>query len=215
LQDWDKIYKNKGEVQAEVMRLVKKASSIFKKHGVSRVLDLGCGTGRHTLFLASSGFDAYGVDISEAGVAITGEKLKRAGLRATLRINDFDSLHFKGGYFDAVISTHTIHHAKIDKIRMALKEIHRVLKQDGLLVLAILSFKDPWYQMGKEIERNTRLRIGDPDEGSIPHHYFTEKELRSELKRFKILEFEHRLEWSKRRQVMSAHWEVICQKKGP
>lgn len=40
-----------------------------------KVLDLGCGAGRHAMFLAENGFEAYGIDISENAIL---EAKKRA-----------------------------------------------------------------------------------------------------------------------------------------
>ena len=37
----------------------------LKKHGVKRVLDLGCGAGRHCVLLAGSGFEVVGIDVSK------------------------------------------------------------------------------------------------------------------------------------------------------
>src|SRR5579872_1733944 len=52
-------------------------AALFHKHGdgrISRILDLGCGTGRHATELAGRGFDVTGVDFSEAMLARARER---------------------------------------------------------------------------------------------------------------------------------------------
>lgn len=73
---WDSIYADAGEVQKDVLPTVVSAAGLFKSANVRSVLDLGCGTGRHSIFLAESGFDVTAADISEHAVAITKEKVR-------------------------------------------------------------------------------------------------------------------------------------------
>jgi SAM-dependent methyltransferase len=70
----------------------------------SRVLDVGCGPGRHTLALAERGIETVGVDISERFVELARDAAVAAGLdSATFLRLDARSLPFDGE-FDAVIS---------------------------------------------------------------------------------------------------------------
>jgi 2-polyprenyl-3-methyl-5-hydroxy-6-metoxy-1,4-benzoquinol methylase len=47
-----------------------------------RVLDVGCGTGEHALYLAASGLEAWGVDSAPAAIDKAVAKAKERGLRA-------------------------------------------------------------------------------------------------------------------------------------
>lgn len=70
----------------------------------SRVLDVGCGPGRHVLELARRGHRAHGVDISERFVALAAEAAAAAGLaEATVEVGDARDLRFDAE-FDLVIS---------------------------------------------------------------------------------------------------------------
>ena len=47
----------------------------MKDNGTKNVLDLGCGTGRYTIFLAKTGFDVYACDLSEKAIEIVKKEL--------------------------------------------------------------------------------------------------------------------------------------------
>jgi cyclopropane fatty-acyl-phospholipid synthase-like methyltransferase len=66
-------------------------------------LDLGCGSGVHTVFLAAEGFNVAATDKSPVGIANTREKLNRAGLTAELKVESADVVSFPADSFDLVI----------------------------------------------------------------------------------------------------------------
>jgi SAM-dependent methyltransferase len=67
-----------------------------------RVLDVGCGPGRHALALALRGADVLGVDLSPDFVALAAEAAEREGLSARFETADVRDLAY-GGEFDAVV----------------------------------------------------------------------------------------------------------------
>lgn len=69
----------------------------------ARVLDVGCGPGRHALALATRGFEVVGVDISSRFVDLAAEQAADSGVPATFVRGDARSLAFDAE-FDAAIS---------------------------------------------------------------------------------------------------------------
>ena len=67
-----------------------------------RILDIGCGTGRHSLELARRGYSVTGIDLSESMLERAREKAEHLGLRVELRQHDARELPFEGE-FDAAI----------------------------------------------------------------------------------------------------------------
>jgi len=187
MNDWNSIYKERGILQKEVSETVIEAVNFFKHERVRRVLDLGCGTGRHTAYLLEEGFQIYGCDSSEAALRIA---------MATLPAVDFETcnmtaLPYEAGFFDAVICNHVIQHGTIAEIKVAISEIHRILRKGGFLFLVAISTNHPKYLTGTEIEPNTRINTDSVD-GTLPHHFFTEKELRALFsKLFEIVKSVH------------------------
>lgn len=69
----------------------------------TRALDLGCGSGVHTAFLAREGFITSASDIAEQGVANTRQRLGAEQLVARLRVESADQSSFDAASFDLII----------------------------------------------------------------------------------------------------------------
>ncbi len=67
-----------------------------------RVLDVGCGPGRHSLALARRGIETHGVDLSPDFVALAEQAARDEGLTATFAVQDVRTLEATTP-FDAVI----------------------------------------------------------------------------------------------------------------
>ena len=200
---WNETFKDKGKVFTKPQEDIPKIAKIFKKYNIKRVLDLGCGSGRHLVFLARHGFDVYGIDMAKSGIKISKEWLDKEGLKANLKIRDiYKKLPYKNNFFDAIVSTQTLHHEKIEKIRKLISEMKRVLKINGLIFVTVLDFK--CIPNKKQIAPRNFILLKGNDVG-VPHYSFNKNILRKEFKDFKILNIWH--ESSKR------HYCLLCQKK--
>ena len=149
---WDKIYKKQGRYFDNSHRDIPKLVNILKKDNAKRILDLGCGTGRHVIHFAKEGFEVYGTDISETALTMTGKWLLSENLSAELMIHDLArKLPFADSFFEAVISIQVIHHARIGTIRKVIREIERVLKPRGLIFVTVPIYKGPITDIKKDL----------------------------------------------------------------
>ncbi len=188
---WNKTFKEKGKVftspQEDMLRIVK----LFKKNNIKRVLDLGCGSGRHLVFLAKRGFDVYGIDMAKSGIKISEKWLDNEGLKADLKMGDiYGKLPYKSSFFDAIVSTQTLHHEKIEKIRKLIKEMERILKINGLIFITVFDLKCVPNKNKKQIAPKTFILLKGNDIG-VPHYSFNKDMLKEEFKDFKILNIWH------------------------
>ncbi|MGA2192344.1 MAG: class I SAM-dependent methyltransferase [Nitrospirota bacterium] len=148
----------------------------FVENRVDRVLDLGCGLGRHFRHYGSHGFRIVGLDISEK--AVRAARLTSPG-KGCLTRADMSRLPFKDGSFDLIIIWRVVHLAKMTAIADTIKEIKRVLKKDGFLYASLRSVNNTLYSIGKnegtEIEKNT-FSMGPGSLSGLTYHFFSEAE---------------------------------------
>ena len=173
-----------GERQISLSDIIKNSVNVFIDNNYKRILDLGCGKGRNSLFFAQHGFEVFASDICKKSINILKDKISKKGI-TNIKVHNynFTDILFEDNYFDAVVCTSVLHHANIKDINTGLKEIHRVLKPNGCLVFDILSIDDDSYGLGEAIEENTFVGSREGEEG-IPHHYTDIKELEGLLKDF-------------------------------
>ena len=200
-KQWDKIFREKGKVFIKPQEDIPKIVKFFKKMVVKRVLDLGCGSGRHLVYLAKQGFSVYGIDIASEGIKIAKEWLKKEKLKANLKIGDiYKKLPYQNNFFDAIISIQTLHHNKIEKIRKAIKEIERILRPEGLIfitmrrALRVKGWKKNKIVIHRFKNKKTKYKVIGPriyvpiegGEKGLIHFCFNNKLIKKEFKNFKI-----------------------------
>jgi ubiquinone/menaquinone biosynthesis C-methylase UbiE len=115
----------------------------------SQVLEIGVGTGRIALPLATYVSKYYGIDVSRPMM----NRLREKQTGATVHLAEANAtrLPFASDRFDAVVAAHVFH--LIAGWQTALDEVARVLKPDGVL-LRCWSESDKLFQMMREAERN-------------------------------------------------------------
>ena len=96
----------------------------------ARVVDLGCGTGWTSSFLARRGYDVLGLDLSPEAVAAARENYRLPNLR--FEVYDFDHAWAGADDFDAALFFDSLHHAPDEEI--ALSNTYRMLKPGGVVV---------------------------------------------------------------------------------
>jgi len=186
VRDWESLYRDRGVVQKEPSPRVVEAAALFRQEGLVRVLDLGCGTGRHTALLCDSRFQVHGCDASVDALILAKGRLPGVRFAAC----DMTCLPYRDGCFDGLLSYAVIQHGLLETIRHAVAEILRVVRPGGIAFVTVTSTEHPESLTGEEIEPNTRINI-DAIDGDMPHHYFTDEEMRQVFGAFDILGLQH------------------------
>lgn len=105
-----------------------------------KVLDVACGTADFTIEIAQKvtpGSEVTGVDISEGMMAVGREKIRKAGVSAELYTADCEALPYKDNTFDRISVGFGVRN--FEHLDIGLKEMYRVLKPEGKLVIIELS----------------------------------------------------------------------------
>lgn len=174
---WESIYRIQGEVQSEVLQVVKNAAQLFCEKGYNKIMDLGCGTGRHTIYLAEHGFTVYATDISETGLEITRAKARSLSIEnITFKQHDMADIPFGDNEFDAILCIWTTGHGLFADVKRNVDEMNRVIKPGGMVFVDYVSIDDETYGLGREVEANTFIG-SRPGEEDIPHHYSSKDEI--------------------------------------
>ena len=108
----------------------------------TRVLDLGCGSGVNTRFLAEQGFDCVATDISLVGLANTQALLAPHGLRASCAVAEISAQPFADASFDCAITIGVLDSAGPATARKAVSELRRTLKLGGRAICVFASDAD-------------------------------------------------------------------------
>lgn len=105
----------------------------------SRVLDLCCGPGRHSMELARRGFQVTGVDRTERYIRKAGDKAAQEGLDIEFIVDDMRE-HRRPGRYDAVLNIFTSfgYFDDIDDDRKVLRNIHLSLMPGGRFIIDII-----------------------------------------------------------------------------
>jgi len=121
-----------------------------------RALDLGCGTGRHALWLAEHGAHVTAVDFSDG--MLDEARRKPGAERIEFIAHDLhEPLPFEDGQFDLLVNGLVLEH--IDPLAPLFAQMHRVLKRDGV---AIVSAMHPAMFL-----RGAQARFTDPESGAV------------------------------------------------
>jgi len=181
----------------------------LKARGARKVLDLGCGVGRHALLLADNGFEVEAVDGSPAGLSVVRDAATARGLSLSLRQGSADALPFDDASFDFVLSWNVIYHGNLGDVGHRLGEIWRVLKPGALFQGTMLTTRNSNYGVGRAIAPDTFVVDGQ-EEKEHPHFYCDAARLIALFAGFDLLS----LTQQQQRKPKSWHWHIIAERRG-
>ncbi len=132
------VYKHRNNEEAEIL-----ISFILGKVNLTsdaKVLDLGCGAGRHALLLAKMGFQVIGVDQSAKLLSVAVEEAKKNGLRAKFIRDDIRTVTFPEK-FDLILNVFTsFGYFENDEDNFAVfANVEKLLSEDGVFVFDFLN----------------------------------------------------------------------------
>ncbi len=148
-------YAHKYDSESFIRGTIGECDFIEKEIGFNknvRILDIGCGTGRHDIELAKRGYQVTGADLSEGMLARAREKAAEAGVSIDFRMGDARCLDFKNE-FDLVIMLCEGGFPLMETDEMnfnILKGASNALKEKGKLIFTTLNGLFPLYHSVKD-----------------------------------------------------------------
>ncbi|WP_148134938.1 class I SAM-dependent methyltransferase [Candidatus Formimonas warabiya] len=158
-EEWEKSYLNHDNFvfypHEEVIRFVSRYivkrtglnqfQTIHTHNTIPKILDVGCGIGRHIIYCFQIGLDPYGIDLSHEAIK-TAHKwtsdLDLPNYENHIRRGDIQNIPWESEYFHYAISHGVLDSMYFDVAKRAIKEIARILKENSLFYLDLVSGDD-------------------------------------------------------------------------
>jgi len=188
-QHWENNFSSKPEMFGLDPSLsANKALKIFKEKKINKIIEIGAGLGRDTIFFGKNLIHTTALDYSPSGIKVINQKTKKENLSNYISTKLFDireKLPFEDNSVDACYS-HMLYcmALTIDDLQKLNNEIYRVLKPGGFNIYTVRHTNDGDFQKG--IHRGEDLYEND---GFIVH-YFSEEKVNSLLNGFKNISLE-------------------------
>ncbi len=98
----------------------------------SRILDFGAG---YCYFINNiKAKEKHAVDVDKIVTGYANREVK-------VHVGRLENLKFRGGYFDVVFSSNLLEHLTVEEITRALKEVRKILKENGLFIILVPNFR--------------------------------------------------------------------------
>ena len=223
--EWTRLYQGTSEFAypAEgVIRILKGTfpTLLMPKPKAGKILDLGCGDGRHFPLFEQVGLDGYGTEISDEICAGLAQKLKSRGIKfKRIQEGTTDSLPYPDQHFDYLLTWNSCYYMSAGGVLdfgRHIREMARVLKKDGWIICSIPKKTCFIYKDSQPDEvAGFRVLAKDPwgsREGEILKCYESRYEIESEFKEF-FTGFCHAdidMDWF----GLAYHWHVFVARKG-
>lgn len=163
-----------------------------------RVLDVGCGIGRHVRLLAREGFAAFGTDHSQKAIETCHALLEEEGLSAGLSCGDMGEVLQPDGFFDGAIAFNSIYHGHRERLEAVLGILHARLREGGELFVTLPSVDNRMYGRGERLAPDTFQSPGMFDglfaragEKGEPHFFASREVVVQLFRRFEIVSLRH------------------------
>jgi SAM-dependent methyltransferase len=139
---------------------------------VGRALDVACGTGRNTLYLALRGFSVDAVDISAEALAKARDAARHSGLSANWLVHDFDQPLELPGLYQLIVNIRYVNLALVRRLSAKLAPGGYLICEQHLASEAdVIGPKNPAYRVrpGELPEAAEGLHIIHHQEGLVQY----------------------------------------------
>ena len=178
---WELYWKNNAnrdwweKPAPEVLDLIESLSPIERP----KVLDLGCGLGRHAIAFALARFSVTATDASSAAIQHLNDWASSLQLPIETQVCDVLAPTLSDGDFDVVLSYNVLYHGRREQFAQAIRRVRELLKPRGIFFFTCPSRDDGKYGFGESVAPHTYRCTKSVTPGDT--HYFANEEDLAEL----------------------------------
>lgn len=210
---WNEMYKlKKFNPQYPSETIVRFLFTNFNIKKNKKILDIGCGNGRHVKLFAEQGFDVYGCDYSKEGINQTKKMLKKFNLNAKIKFADMTNLPYEDNFFDGIVSYGVFYYGNSKIMKKAIDELYRVLKIGGKAIIITRTNEDYRFNKGKKVEHNTYiLDINETNEKGMILHFLSKEDVFEYYSKFKKIILEKNNFTLNNREILNSDWIITVE----
>ncbi|MBS1993067.1 MAG: class I SAM-dependent methyltransferase [Cyanobacteria bacterium SZAS LIN-3] len=120
--------------QLPSLSYIPRIPEVLQTKNVKRVLDLGCGSGWLSVYLARQGFEVVGIDVSAQAISLAETWALQEDLKIAFSVGDIADLPYEAGSFDAIVANSIFEHFPLESARAMANRVHEILTDDGIFI---------------------------------------------------------------------------------
>jgi SAM-dependent methyltransferase len=152
----------------------------FRERDVHSVLDLGCGVGIWSLYLARNGMTVKGIDFSLPAIAFARQWAEEEALAPAFAVAPITEAPFEGEVFDAVVASQILDNVSREEMAKAIGAMRGRLRPGGV----VFALFNPFVSEAQLVE----LRNSDNPTKDITQVVYSDEELRGAFPGFTLVE---------------------------
>jgi len=144
--EWTTLYQNQNDLSYPAEGVIRILKGVFPelvmpKPTAGKILDLGCGDGRHFPLFNQMGLTGYGTEITEDICSGLAGRLRSRGVNfANIQCGTTDNLPYPSSFFDYLLAWNSCYYMSAGKalnFKQHIIEMARVLKKDAWIICSI------------------------------------------------------------------------------
>ena len=168
-----------------------------------KLLDLGCGDGRDSVYFSRKGLKVTAVDFSESGIENLRKKVIENNLNIKTICSDIQNINFGNNSFDVIYAHLSLHYFDDKTTTDVFSRLYDILKPNGRIFIKCKSVEDYLFGKGEKVGENMYIK-------KHIRHFFDKSYMTDKLSMFKIIRV--RKSSSKYYEYKSSFIEAIATK---